>query len=343
MSYKVTISDGTILAECIEHIAFNVDTSNDFDSRNTNVRNSMIITGKVDTDESTVGLYQWSLLPPTNSDCYKEITVEQYQKGLLVRKVCFSKAFVIDYSENYSNCAGAGTFTLYVRQFFGKEIEVTSEEIAKSNTVIEVSTEIEEEVEAVQEKVTVVNNVLPLKKKGTNITDKLAEMKETQDNNIKYGEQFTKKDGKKALKPNITYTTPEGYTYKTDDLGRIVSCEGTLQLGDGKRKPYAQKTVGRDDRKDDDDGGHLIASIFKGSGDFDNLVPMNGNLNKGEWKILENDWAKALKENPPRDVKVKIIPIYEGDSQRPARFEINQKIGNRRWEKVDFKNTPGGK
>ncbi|MBM7585888.1 DNA/RNA endonuclease G (NUC1) [Bacillus pakistanensis] len=29
------------------------------------------------------------------------------------------------------------------------------------------------------------------------------------------------------------------------------------------------------------------ASIFKGSGNLDNLVPMNGNLNKGEWKKLE--------------------------------------------------------
>lgn len=28
----------------------------------------------------------------------------------------------------------------------------------------------------------------------------------------------------------------------------------------------------------DDEGGHLIARIFKGSGDLDNLVPMNGNL-----------------------------------------------------------------
>jgi len=131
--------------------------------------------------------------------------------------------------------------------------------------------------------------------------DRLAKIKEKQDNDIispmltavKYGDQFTKKDGKKVLKPNITYTTPEGYTYKTDELGRITSAEGTLQLIGGKRNAYAQQTVGRDDRQKDDDGGHLIATIFKGSGDFDNLVPMNGNLNKGEWKKLENAWSKC--------------------------------------------------
>ncbi len=200
------------------------------------------------------------------------------------------------------------------------------------------------------EQVAPVNGTIVPAKTGSlkmSFTDRIAKSKELQDNSnitaVKYGEQFTKKDRKKVLKPNITYTTPEGYTYKTDELGRIVSCEGTLELGAGKRKAHAQRTAGRDDRKEDDDGGHLIASIFKGSGGFDNLVPMNGNLNKGEWKKLENSWSSALNAKPPKDVKVKIIPIYEGNSQRPVGFEINQKVGNRRWEKIDFKNTPGGK
>jgi len=29
MSYKVTISGGTVLEKCIQHVAFNVDTDND--------------------------------------------------------------------------------------------------------------------------------------------------------------------------------------------------------------------------------------------------------------------------------------------------------------------------
>lgn len=297
-------------------------------------------------------LYKWALISGANPDCYKEVTVEQYQKNLLVRKVSFNKAFVIDYSENYSNYAGAGTFTLYIRQLFTKEIEVTSQETnPASNAVSEVTNTIEKPVETVQQNVALLSPSLNLTKKGTNITDKLAKMKEMQDNGIisspltavKYGEQFTKKDGKKVLKPNVTYTTPEGYTYKTDNLGRIVSAEGTLELGDGKRKPYAQKTVGRDDRKKDDDGGHLIASIFKGSGDFDNLVPMNGNLNKGKWKTLENSWSKALKAKPPKEVKVKVTPIYEGNSQRPARFVVSHQIGKSKPKIAFFENKPGGK
>ncbi|WP_235617218.1 DNA/RNA non-specific endonuclease [Lysinibacillus mangiferihumi] len=73
---------------------------------------------------------------------------------------------------------------------------------------------------------------------------------------------------------------------KTNSKGRISSCEGNLELGKGKRNNYAQRIVGREDCIADDEGGLLNVSIFKGSGNIDNLVPMNGNLNKGEWKSL---------------------------------------------------------
>ncbi len=101
---------------------------------------------------------------------------------------------------------------------------------------------------------------------------------------VNYGEQYAREKRKKILKPNVEYTSKEGYTYTTDSQGCVASCEGSLQLGDGKRNNYAQRVVGGNDRLDDDDGGHLIATIFKGSGNMDNLVPMNSNLNRGEWK-----------------------------------------------------------
>lgn len=158
---------------------------------------------------------------------------------------------------------------------------------------------------------------------------------------VNYGEHYTREGRKKVLKPDIEYTSKEGYNYRTDSQGRITSAEGTLNLGEGKRNYYAQKVVGREDRLPDDDGGHLIASIFKGSGDLDNLVPMNGNLNKGEWKKLENIWANAIKEGD--EVKVKITPNYLGDSQRPVSFSIKYKIGDDDWEIRRFDNARGGK
>ncbi|WP_242159451.1 DNA/RNA non-specific endonuclease [Bacillus cereus group sp. BfR-BA-01431] len=40
--------------------------------------------------------------------------------------------------------------------------------------------------------------------------------------------------GEYKLKPNIKYTA-NGYSYSTDDIGRIDNAQGKLQLGQGKR------------------------------------------------------------------------------------------------------------
>lgn len=350
MAYKVTISDGSVLEKCIDNVIYYLNPPGDSVnlSRST-VRNSMIISGMIDIDEKTEGLYKWALISGNNKECYKDITVEQFRAGQLVRKVRFSKAFVVDYSENYSNSEGVGHFTIYIRQFVGMDIECTTQVVANAVQSKPDGGSIHEEAVKEQGQVEAVNSTIVPAKTGSlkmSFIDRIAKSKELQDNSniiaVKYGEQFTKKDRKKVLKPNITYTTPEGYTYKTDELGRITSCEGVLELGAGKRKAHAQRTVGGIDRKEDDDGGHLIASIFKGSGDFDNLVPMNGNLNKGEWRKLENSWSSALNAKPPKDVKVKITPIYEGNSQRPASFKIEQTINNKKLRPKFFKNTPGG-
>lgn len=205
VSYKVTISDGTVLQECIENVTFNVDAPKEYNSWNTNVRKSIRITGKIDTDESTISLYNWSLLPGTNKDCYKEITVEEYRKELLVRKVHFSKAFVVNYSENYSNDSGTGTFSIYVKQLYNKEIEVTSDKTTANPSIIETTNTPEETVQEVKMEA-VVSSVLPLKRKSPKITDKLAKGNKMPDNNItvvKYGEQFTKDGRRKVLKPNV--------------------------------------------------------------------------------------------------------------------------------------------
>ncbi|CAH0310887.1 MULTISPECIES: DNA/RNA non-specific endonuclease [Peribacillus] len=159
---------------------------------------------------------------------------------------------------------------------------------------------------------------------------------------VEYGKHYTRERMKKVLKPNIEYTSPGGHVYKTDEKGRITSVEGSLDLGSGKRNNYAQRIAGREDRLPDDQGGHLIASIFKGSGHLDNLVPMNANLNMGEWKKLEISWAKALDSNPPKTVEVKIYPVYEGNSTRPTSFDIEYKIDDGRWDLRTFENRAGG-
>lgn len=146
---------------------------------------------------------------------------------------------------------------------------------------------------------------------------------------VEYGDQFTRVNGKKALKADIEYTNKEGYKYQTDGNGRIKDVEANLTLGKAKRNNYAQRNVAKEDRKPKDDGGHLIASIFKGSGNIDNLVPMDSKLNRGDYKALESAWKKALTEG--KEVKVKIKPLFEGTSARPTEFKINYSIEGKKY------------
>ena len=92
---------------------------------------------------------------------------------------------------------------------------------------------------------------------------------------------------------------------------------------------------------DDDEGGHLIASIFNGPGEQINYAAMDGNLNKGAWKSMENKWEKALASDPPKNVEVNIKAIYENDSKRPEAFEVEYMIDGELFENI-FDNQPGG-
>ncbi|WP_163392565.1 DNA/RNA non-specific endonuclease [Enterovibrio norvegicus] len=151
-----------------------------------------------------------------------------------------------------------------------------------------------------------------------------------------------KGDWCKALnkpEPNKTFKVDDNYSFSTDDLGRTKSVNGTLYLETKDRNKYQQSKAGKSGESGDE-GGHLIASIFKGPGEKINLVPMNGNLNKGEWKKLEIEWADALKDG--KVIKVNVMPVYSGESLRPDSFKIEYSINNSRPIIKDFKNSPGG-
>lgn len=146
-----------------------------------------------------------------------------------------------------------------------------------------------------------------------------------------------------TLKPNEEYDSNQ-YHYETDSRGRITRCEGTLRLEDGKRNTDHQTRAGGPDRLESDQGGHLIARRFGGSEKIDNLVPMDKDLNNGEYKELENDWEKALERGDTVDVQIRCR--YSGDSQRPDSFVVKYKItdenGFSRYETKVLKNGKNG-
>ncbi len=139
------------------------------------------------------------------------------------------------------------------------------------------------------------------------------------------------------LKPNETYEAGEGkYEYKTDKQGRITECNGTLKLcPETERNNYAQLKAGGEDRRPGDEGGHLIARRFGGSKEIDNMVALDGSLNKNEYKKMEDSWEKTLKEKDEDgeqkyDVDVHIVCEYKDknestgkkDSQRPSDVNV---------------------
>lgn len=153
------------------------------------------------------------------------------------------------------------------------------------------------------------------------------------DNGIKYREGD-------ELEPDTKFER-NGYTYETDNKGRVISAEGKLQIKDhDSRKEMAdsREAVAHGKMADTDERGHLIADRFNGSGELENLVPMDSKLNRGDYKKLENTLADAV--NGGADVRLKVEPVYEGDNVRPSEFRVSYSIDGEK-DVIVFKNRSG--
>ncbi|MED4534008.1 T7SS effector LXG polymorphic toxin [Metabacillus fastidiosus] len=154
---------------------------------------------------------------------------------------------------------------------------------------------------------------------------------------VENGQQFT--NGRKnKLKPNIKYKTGEyDYFYETDDLGRISKFETeNLQLTKREdRLPHSRNTPGK--VKGQDHAGHLVGDRFGGSPKIDNLVSQLSDVNLKQYKKIEDEWAAALKETPPKKVTVDVEIIYSSNNMRPEKFKVRYTIDGIS-ESVDIKN-----
>lgn len=130
-----------------------------------------------------------------------------------------------------------------------------------------------------------------------------------------------------SLIPNSTYEI-NGYTYQTDDLGRITSAEGTLHLKEeGRKKLYIKDSmdaIGKGSQRESDDRGHIIADRFDGGNGLENIVPMDSELNGRDFNKLENRLADAVKDGCK--VSYKVEPRYSDGSHRPSEFVVTDVI-----------------
>lgn len=135
-----------------------------------------------------------------------------------------------------------------------------------------------------------------------------------------------------GLEANSRYES-NGYEYTTDEYGRIKSGSAKeLRLEDGARNNTDQAKAGGEDRRPNDDGGHLIARIFGGSENLDNIVAMDRSVNRGEYKKIENQLASALQDGKAASMDVKLK--YDGESQRPSKIIIKTSIDGEKSRRV---------
>ena len=143
------------------------------------------------------------------------------------------------------------------------------------------------------------------------------------------------------LAPNSEFEI-NGYKYKTDEFGRTVSAEGTLRIRDDdhKRNMDSNEAVFKGEKEAGYERGHLIGYQFGGSGGIENLSVMAGEVNHGDFYKLENKLAAAVKDGA--DVKMKVEPIYEGNSNKPTEYRATYSINGEK-DVVVFSNRNEGK
>lgn len=147
-----------------------------------------------------------------------------------------------------------------------------------------------------------------------------------------------KKNGQ--LLPDTEYKI-NGNTYRTDKNGNLISCDSEPEhTEDNTRNQKEQRESGGDERKEDDDGGHLIARVLGGAEGLENLVPMRRTINRGDYKIMENEISKALRDG--KKVSMHIELEYKEDSHRPSKIKVVYSIDGKKTEEV-FDNDENSK
>lgn len=145
--------------------------------------------------------------------------------------------------------------------------------------------------------------------------------------------KFYKRNGE--LIPNIEYTV-NGNTYCTDKYGKVVSCDSEPRYTEeGIRNLKEQKESGGPERQEDDDGGHIIARVLGGAEGSENLVPMRRTINRGDYKKMENEIARALQDG--KEVSIHVDLEYRENSQRPSKIKSTYLIDGKATE-IQFEN-----
>lgn len=121
MGFILNVEGTELGVETIQTVKFAVDTPDGTNAKTTDAAVTATIKGKILTmldegSEASMDLAKWAMVTADNADCYRNVTIKSLAAGQVVREYTFTKAFVIDYKEDYDDKEGIGTFTLIIRQ-----------------------------------------------------------------------------------------------------------------------------------------------------------------------------------------------------------------------------------
>lgn len=108
--------------ECVTNAEFISEIPQDSNARATDNGAGLKVYGKMlfslggESQDGTLNLAKWSIVPSENPDSYRNVKVEVIAAGQTVRLYTLPNAFVVDYVEELDDETGVGTFYLYVKQ-----------------------------------------------------------------------------------------------------------------------------------------------------------------------------------------------------------------------------------
>lgn len=135
-------------------------------------------------------------------------------------------------------------------------------------------------------------------------------------------ELYINKDGEIYRKNNTlmagTSSKTGELTYVTDKQGRPKTVSGQLALSEEKRQPIpvSIKSIGKGDELPTDDRGHIVSHRLGGVNDLENLFPQDMHINRGEYKIFEDQLTALLKAG--HKITILYTLEYQGNSHRPT-------------------------
>jgi hypothetical protein len=122
------------------------------------------------------------------------------------------------------------------------------------------------------------------------------------------------------IRPNSAYRQG-ACMWETDPYGNTARASGVLSLAPGAKRAPESTRIGKQGYSTDE-GGHLIATRFGGARAAPNVVPMASALNRGEWILMENTWAAALRQGQTVHVDIQLIR-HDAEGIRPDGIQVD--------------------